>query len=450
MTKLHPPVATAPGCLPLLGHLLPMMRRPVEFMESLPEHREAVAVHFGPQRVYALTSAELCHRVMVSQARDFERSGLFRRGAQLIGEGLATTDGAVHLRQRRLMQPAFHHRRMPAYSDIMTQTVVTTVDEWRDGEAIELDRELMRITTAVLARTILGADLCPSTIGTVQRAVPALLSGVVRRTVSPFPWLDQLPTAENRRFTAAQAQLRRLVQNVIAERRADSRKRSDLLSALLGSSDERGQQMTDDELHAQVVTLMIAGAETTAVTLAWLFHELGRHSQVEGRLQAEVDEVLGGRPATYSDIPRLPYTRQVISETLRLHYPGWIAMRRAVTGTTLGPLRLRAGDEICYSPYSLYRDPVVFSAPRSFDPDRWSPQRAGQPPRTEFFPFGLGRHQCIGEGFSWNEAIIVAATIVGRCVLRPKPGHTVRPVLSVAMHPNAVPMSVHRRDPVGR
>jgi cytochrome P450 len=257
------------------------------------------------------------------------------------------------------------------------------------------------------------------------------------RALSP-KFVEKLPIPGNRRFDEAITRMQAIVLAVIRDWRAAGVDHGDLLSMLLLAG------MTDEQARDEVLTLLTAGIETTALALAWTFHELGRNPDVEARVHAEIDEVLGGRPITGEDLPELVYLRQVVDEVLR-HYPLWMLMRRTLTDVDLGGTRLPEGSEVIVSPHALHHDPASFADPARFDPDRWSPERVKQQPKGAFIPFGAGTRQCVGNVFAQNEIVITVATVAARWRLVPVPGRPVRVKFTSAAYPESLPMTAVRR-----
>jgi cytochrome P450 len=272
--------------------------------------------------------------------------------------------------------------------------------------------------------------------------MPILAKYVIVRAFSPT-LVERLPIPANRRFDEAATRFRRVVAEVIAAARAEGKDHGDVLSMLLRARDEiTGEGMSDQQVHDEVVTILTAGSETTAVALAWFFHEVGQHPEIEQRFHAEIDQVLAGRPASdlgLDDIPKLEYTDRIISEVLR-KYPLLILMRRARTDLDLGGVRIPRGTEVALSQYSIHHDPSLYPEPARFDPDRWLPDRAARLPNGAFIPFGAGVRHCPGHSFARTEIAIVAATVAARWRLVPVAGKPVHPKLSTTMRPNRLPM----------
>lgn len=274
----------------------------------------------------------------------------------------------------------------------------------------------------------------------MHRSLPIVLEGMLVRAVMPKA-LDRLPIPYNQRFDAAAGRLRRTIDEVIAQYSAEKGAEGhDLLSLLLSSVDaESGATMAAEQVRDEVLAIMLAGTETSATTLAWVFHELGRHPEVERRLHEEVDAVVGTRPVRADDIPELTYTNHVFQEALRLHSP-LLFTRRALSPLTLGGVAIPEGAELAYSPYALHRDPALFRDPTVFDPDRWRQEGNERGRAQKYIPFGAGQHKCIGDAFAVTEILTAVASVASRWRLVPAPGVTVREVPAGIPQPSELPM----------
>ncbi|TWP53394.1 cytochrome P450 [Lentzea tibetensis] len=390
---------TAPGRLPLLGHVLRFGRNPIGFLQELRAHGDVVVVHLGPRRVHVVNSPELIRQVLVTGAHDFERGEVFAQARRVLGDGLATSDEPVHMRQRRVMQPAFHRDRVTACEEVMRSEVVAFASALVPGERIALDRALQRLTLTVTAKALFRTALGERAVAEVQRSLGPVLNSIARRAL--LPGYGRLPSP---RFDQALHRLTSVVDDVVAAYRASGTDHGDLLSMLVSSP------MSAGEVRTQVINILMAGTETTATTLSWAFYELGRY-----RGPFDVDHVL--------------------RETLRLHTPIWLLTRRATRPVQLGDTELPAGAEVLVSLPALHRDPVLFPDPMRFDPGRWA---EAEPP--QFLPFGAGGHKCIGEGFAWSEMTIAITEISARWQLELAPGHEVREVARAFLRPNALPV----------
>ncbi|MFD4243696.1 cytochrome P450 [Streptomyces sp. NPDC058525] len=438
-------VPRAPGGMPLLGHAWKLGRQPLEFLRSLRNVGDLVRVDLGTLPVYVVTSADLVRNVTVTQARAFEKGRLYDRVRTLVGNGLATAGGEVHRRHRRLIQPNFHHSRIVGYADTMSRRALALADSWDHGQRIAVEQVMGELAIEIVAETMFASDIGRPAVEAVRRDLPVILKNMLLRAASP-KLLDRLPIPPNRAFDAAAQSMRQVIDDVIAStRRAGQPDQADLLSVLLAARDaDTGEALTDDEVRDELVTILFAGTETTASTLSWAFHEIASHPEVEKQLMAEVDEVVGARPVTMEDVPRLAGIRRVLDEVIRLHGVT-LLMRRTTEPVELGGFTIPPGTEVAFSLYALHRDPALYENPGRFDPDRWLPERRADLPRDAFVPFGSGNRRCIGDAFAWTEATIVLATVLARWQLRPVPGHTPREAASAMAHPDHVPMEVVSR-----
>jgi cytochrome P450 len=415
-----------------------------ELIAGAPRFINRLADEYGPYvrfkaffyTFYLVSDPDLVREVLVTQAANFPKDDRdVELLSRMIGRGLVSVNGEEHKRQRRLTQPAFHTRRIEAYADTMVDYTESMLDEWRDGAEMDVDvidvSEVMReLTMYIVARTLFGADRVTmrDTARPVGAAIHVVQDILDKEFQAPLVLPTWLPTTMNRRRRGAKAVLYETIDRIIAERRAGAAEsevadRGDLLSMLLLSKDESGDRMSDAEVRDQLVTLFIAGHETTSNALTWTWYLLSQHSEAEARLHAEVDEVLDGRPPTLADLPRLPYTLQVIKEAMRLYPPAWVLnVRRATADTTLGGYPVRAGDLLWLSPFVLHRRPQYFPDPERFDPDRWTPEREKALPRYAYMPFGGGPRVCIGNSFAWMEAQLIVAAMTRRFRLRLAPG----------------------------
>jgi cytochrome P450 len=433
----HAPVPVAPGRLPLFGHALSLLRRPLDFMTSLRAHGDVVTIYLGTLPAYVLTDPELAYRVLTLEAGKFGKGIFIEKFRPYFGNGLALSTGDFYRRQRRLVQPAFHRDRVLGYARTMIELASAMVDGWRAGEEIAVDVRLRELGLAVVARTLFTTELGRRAADEVQACVPVLIRDGMVRALSP----RLAPIPANRRFDLAIARVRRVVGEVVAEARASGADRGDLLSTLLLAEDpETGERMDDTQVHDEVVTLLTAGTDTSAIALAWFFHEIARHPEVERRFHAEVDAAVPDGRVTVDALPRLTYTRQVITEVLRTHGP-WLLMRRALVEVDLGAVRLPPGAEVAISPHATHQDPVVYPDPARFDPDRWSPERAARVPKQAYLPFAAGLHSCPGQQFAHTEIALVAAAVAARWRLVPVPGKPVRPKVLGIVYPSRLPMT---------
>ncbi|ONI76219.1 hypothetical protein ALI144C_36740 [Actinosynnema sp. ALI-1.44] len=442
-------VSSAPGALPVLGHMVPLRRTPLEFLTGLYRHGDLVRIGLGRQPAYMVCDRELVTKLL-RDPRTFDWGGPFYEKTKLLmGNTLGNCPYRDHKRLRRLAQPSFRLNRIASYSSVMRDELDAEMDTWRPGEVVELNDALHSVTARVGAKVLLSTTIGSDEMRSVLTDLPVVMEGMYQRVVQPFAWLSKLPTPGNRRFEAARARLDGLVNRIIAETRRDGADGDNLMSELLAARDtETGDALSDVEVHDMVMNFLAAATETTATALCWAVHLLNDNPECERRLHEEADRLVGGRPLEYEDLPSLEYTTRVITEVLRLYPPGWMMTRIVSQDTELGGQPLPAGTILIYSSYALQRDPRLFTDPDTFDPDRWLPERAKQIPSGAMIPFGSGSRKCIGDNFAIMETTLALAEIAARWRLRAVPGTRVRPEprALVAMGPLPVvtePRRVH-------
>ncbi|MFD8525318.1 cytochrome P450 [Streptomyces capillispiralis] len=439
-------IPTAPYALPLLGHLIPLLRDPFGFISSLPKYGDIVRIRIGSLSAIMVCDPELTAQVLRDD-RIFDKGGpLIDRAREVMGDGLATCPRSTHRRLRRLSQPAFHHTHMPGYAQAMKASTLHVINSWHSGQILDIPTEMMTIAGRALTTTMFSDALSIQEIDRLIHNVHTVLDGIVQRMLM-IPPLDRLPTSGNRAYWHARTSLHQALEQIITDRRISGVDYDDLLSALLAARDHEsdGQGLTDSELINTLVTFFLAGTDTTATTLAWALHLLAQHPQVQQRVQAEVDAVWANGPATYQELPRLDLTNRVITEALRLYPPGWFFTRTVTTSTRLGSYTLPAGSNVVYSPYLIHRRNDLYENSESFDPDRLNPDRL-QPPRHSLIPFAAGARKCIGDTFAMTEATLILATITADWELKGIPECQVRPALGTVARPRELRMvAVTRR-----
>ncbi|MGE3511494.1 MAG: cytochrome P450 [Vicinamibacterales bacterium] len=423
-------------------------RDPLTFFTSLVHtYGPLVYLRSNGERIYLVTEPRHVKDILVTQQRKFKKGRGLERSRALLGDGLLTSEGEAHLRQRRLIQPAFHKERIAAYAAAMTDAASRTSARWQDGTTLDVDAEMMRLTLAIVGKTLFDADVDAQT-RQVGEAMSAVMRSFWLRMLPFADVIERLPIPSLRRAREARATLDRIVYGLIAERRQAPGDRGDLLSMLLLAHDEEhpGQGMTDRQVRDEAITLFLAGHETTANALAWTWHLLGQSPDVEEQLHAEVDRVLAGRLPTVADIPALAVVEQVVTESMRLYPPAWIIGRRAIAEYQLDDYVVPPGGIVITSPYLTQRIPAIFPHPDRFDPSRWTPAFKAALPPFAYFPFGGGTRRCIGEAFAWTELVLVVATLARHWKLRAVPGHPVvpEPVVTLRLK-HGLRMTAHRR-----
>jgi cytochrome P450 len=380
------------------------------------------------QHMYLVNHPDYVREILVANQGNFTKSRALQRAKILLGEGLLTSEGEHHLRQRRLVQPAFHRERLAGYASAMSKCAVRARERWQAGSAMDVSVEMAQLTLSVVAKTLFSTDI-ESEAPEIGAAMTSILQ-LFKFLLLPFSeYLDKLPLPYVRRFEKARARLDATIYGLIRERRKSGQDTGDLLSMLLLSQDEddRTVRMSDEQVRDEALTLFLAGHETGANALTWTWYLLSQHPEVEQRLHAEIDHVLQGRPPELADLPQLRYAEMVLSEALRLYPPAWAIGRRAKDKFTLGEFEIPASSICIVSPYVVQRDPRWFPDPEKFDPGRWKPEARDARPKFSYFPFGGGARVCIGERFAWMEGVIVMAAIAQKWRFRLEPGQRVEP-----------------------
>ena len=433
------------------GHVFYFRRDPLKFFTRLArEYGDAVQFRAGPQRVFLLNHPDYVRDVLVTHHERFQKGRALQRSKRLLGEGLLTSEGEYHRRQRRLAQPAFHRQRINSYGQVMVEYAAKTSARWRDGETLDISGEMMRLTLAVVGKTLFDADV-ESDADEVGEALTEVLE-LFGYLMLPFSeLLEKLPLPPRRRFERARARLDAVIYRIIEERRRSGADRGDLLSMLLFAVDEEGDRsgMTNEQLRDEVMTLFLAGHETTANALTWAWVLLAQNPEAESALHEELDSVLeGGRPPTVEDVPALRYTEMVVAETMRLYPPAYAIGRLSLEDQEVGGYLIPRGSLVLLSQYVMHRDPRFFPDPAAFDPLRFAPEAKSERPQFSYFPFGGGPRRCIGEGFAWTEATLMLATIARRWRLRLAHDGRIEPQPRITLRPKGeVRMKIESREP---
>ncbi len=435
-----------------------MSRDPLTvFVEAHRDQGPLARINLPRLPIYLLSDPGAIQEALARTHHEYEKGFPPRRSGQsgrqplarVLGQGLLTSDATLHRTQRRLIQPMFHREAVAGYGATFVELSAQAAGGWIDGQTRDLHHDMVEITLAIVARTIFDVGLDSGAVATVRELLGANQSTLRRDAVPGGRWLDRLPLPSNRRFAGAMAGLDAIVYGMLAERRARAEPGRDLLSLLLAARDaDTGEPMSDRQIRDEALTLLLAGHETTANTLAWTMHLLGNDLAAQARLHEELDTVLDGRMPVVTDLPDLRYTIAVISESMRLYPPAWTVGRHLVTDRVICGQLLPAGTMLAMSPWVVHRDPRWWPRPDRFEPGRWLAAEAEPPrPRYAYFPFGGGPRQCIGNSFAEMEAALVLATVArswrvstvdGAPPAVPWPQITLRPR-------HGVVMSVHHR-----
>lgn len=426
-------VPAIPG-LPVIGNMLSFRK------DRLALHDEAAFL--GPIArfqlltipVYTINDAELAHEVLVEHASSFRKAAGMHFLAPVLGEGLLRAEGEVHKRHRKLLAPAFAPRRLSAYADVMVEETRTQIARWRPGQHVDLAHEMMEMTLAIVGRTMFGADI-RSAAAAVSTGLDLAMRSMVANITSPIQLGYQWPLPRHLAMKRAVKMLDEVVYKLIADGRAAATDRGDVLSMLLLARDEGdGVGLTDREVRDEVMTLMLAGHETTANALTWTWYELGRHPAALARLEAEIAEVVGDRPITADDLPRLPWNLAVLEEAMRLHPPAYQTGREATREVTIGGHRFPAKSIVVINIRGIHRRADYYPAPLAFRPERMLAEVKKARPRHHYLPFGAGPRVCIGSHFALLEAQLTLATMIQHARVRPLAAH-VEPEPLITLRP---------------
>lgn len=404
----------------LLGSVAEIRRDPLAFLTRMASAYGDIAfVRLGPLPVFLLNHPDDIENVLVTHHARFVKGRTLGGARRLFGNGLLTSDGALHARQRRLVQPAFLRARMDGYAAVMTVAAEERSGGWHDGDVVDISAEMSRLTLTISARVFFGED-GDAVAAAIARPLDDA-SDALDVVMLPFAALtDLLPLPGVSRVRAARTTLERVIREVITARRRDPRDRGDVLSLML--------EMPDEQLCDELITLLLASHETTANALAWTWYLLAQNAGPEARVQAEADEA-----------GELPFTRMALAESMRLYPPAWLIARETIAAHDARGYAIPPGAIVVMSPWVVHRDAKYFADPGQFDPDRWAAERQSGRPRFAYFPFGGGTRGCLGEAFAWMEGVIVIAAIARQWRLRlvdqtepaMRPGLTLKPKFGI-------------------
>jgi cytochrome P450 len=423
---------------------------PLTFLEELArKYGDVVYFRLGPQPAYFLNHPDFVKQVLVTGDSGFMKGRALQRSKRLLGEGLLTSEPPLHKRQRRLVQPAFHRQRIAGYADTMASYAERACGRWQDGTEMNIAHEMMRLTLAIVGKTLFDADVEEEAVE-IGEALTTVIH-LFDLLLMPFSEVfEKLPLPQMKRLDKARNRLDQTIYRMIEDRRKSNSDRGDLLSMLLMAQDdeEGGAGMSDTQLRDEMMTLFLAGHETTANAMSWTWYLLSQNPDAEARLHDEIDSKLGNRLPTFHDVAELRYTEMVFAESMRLYPPAWAIGRLATEGHTIGSYNIPKGSLVLLSQYIAHRDPRFFPNPTVFDPERWTPEAKEARPQYSYFPFGGGPRRCIGESFAWMEGVLLLATIARKWRFRTVPGQKIEPQALITLRPrNGIKVAAHRREP---
>jgi cytochrome P450 len=427
------------------------------YRKAWERYGDVVRFHLGPMTVHLFVHPDHIAELVTQHKDTLYKGSAYDRPRQMIGLGLVTSEGALWQRQRRLLQPRFSATAVAQFARTMTDCTEDLLDRWShaagQGTAIHVDEEMMHLTMRIIGRTMLSVDLtAEGDLTELGQAIESALAYMSARSGGLFTMPPWVPTPTNRRFALAMSRLDAFIYGLIEQRRAELHTGpDDLVSLLLQARDqETGEGIGDSLIRDELLTVFFAGHETTALLLTWAWYVLSNRPDVEGRLHEELDRVLGGRLPTVEDLPQLPYTRALVSETLRLYPSAWIIARNVAEDDVVAGYRIPKGSMVVLSPYLSQRHPAYWADAETFDPNRFLAPGAEQELKRRapyaYFPFGIGHRTCIGNHFALLEAQLVLATVAQRYCLRLVPGLEIEPQPVATLRPNrAVAMTLQRR-----
>ncbi|HRI87345.1 MAG TPA: cytochrome P450 [Candidatus Hydrogenedentes bacterium] len=406
------------------------------WFEKITQYPLGFETRFLGQRLILMNEPDGIEELLEKNQKYYHRRSQSTPLKIYTGQSVLTISGEAHLRQRRLMQPAFSKKRIDAYGDTMVELAEAHAVRWRDGAVVDIHEEMLEVTAAIITKTIFSSEI-EEDVRIVGESIDALLSNTKRYVVPVLGRvLDRLPLKSTRQVKKALTDLDTVIYRFIEEHRAAGESMDDLLSMLVAARYDDGSAMTDKQLRDESMTIFLAGHETTATALSWTFYLLSQHPEIAERLRAEVDSVLaGGRAPTLEDFPRLDYTRRVLTESMRMYPPVPGADRQAVAPNEVHGIKIAVGDLILVSPLVTHHDPRWYPEPERFDPDRWLPERAAAVPKFAYFPFGGGARKCIGERFAWMEGILLLAAFSRDWCFDLAPDARIRAKLNITFRP---------------
>ena len=446
---LAPDVKEVPGPTSWFpgGNFLAFRRNPLAFFESTARtYGDVARFSFGSQPAYLVSHPAFIEDILVTSARKFTKGIALQRAKKLLGEGLLTSEGQMHLRQRRTIQPLFHRQQVQGFAGAMVRHGLRWRDTIRDGATIDVTAEMGRLTLAIVGETLFSTNV-QRDADEVRRALTDAVQSFAYALLPGVELFERLPIGPFVKVRKARVKLDRIIHRVIAERRSNPNAANDLIAMLLSARDPENPSepgMSDQQIRDEAMTIFLAGYETTANAMAWTWHLLGSAPHVEEKLHAELQRVLGDRAPTMDDVPRLEFTRAVIAESMRVYPPAWTMGRRAIEPHVIGGYEIEKHALVLTSQWVVHHDPRWWPDPFAFRPERWLPE--ARRPKYAYFPFGGGGRLCIGESFAWTEAILLLAAIAQRWSFAPVSAPTAEP--RITLRPRGLQMRAVARQPI--
>ena len=430
------------------------LRDPLKTLTNLAQNYGYIShFKFGKLNIYFLNHPEYIEDVLVTNHKNFIKSRGLQISKRLLGSGLLTSEGDYHDKQRRLIQPTFYPKKIKSYTEIIIEKTLNLCDNWKEGLELDIHKEMTQLTLEIICKAVLGYDIKPEEDEIGDSLLTCM--NYFNRLLMPFGELiEKIPILPiNKRFQNAKANLDSIVFRMINEHRVklerEEGKNNDLLFTLLKSQYDSvyAENMSDQQLRDEVMTIFLAGHETTANALTWTFYMLSEHPEIDSRLQKEINSVFYNKSnISFNDIQKLEYTTKVLTESMRLYPPAWAIGRQAITDCKIGEYIITSGSIILMSQYVMHRNPFYFPDPNTFFPDRWTDEFKKNLPRFSYFPFGGGIRSCVGEPFAWMEAILIIAIISRLWKMNSIPSNKVVLKPSITLRPkNGMHLKLTRR-----
>ena len=437
-TQLPP----SPRRLPVFGNLLSFRSDQLGYLQQLQRtYGNMATIYAGKSPIVLFFRPEHVRYVLTENPRNFTNREVAKNLGELLGDGLLTIDGETHRQQRRMVQPAFHKRRVESYADIMVKHTLDMLENWHEGEKIDVTRAMQELTLRIVAKCLFNVDLSNS-VGDLGSSFNAMISNPVSLLEGFFGLHIDKPFTSYGRRMAAKRTLDKFIYQLIEQRRADKQDVGDVLSMLL-MTHEGEDTLTDTQIRDHIMTFVAAGHETTSLALTWTFYLLSEYPAACEKLLNELQSVLGNDTPTIDNIGKLPYLEWVLNESMRLYPPAWTQGRRAIDAFDLDGYHFPAGTVLLFSQWVVHRLPDIWEAPTEFRPERWDPAAEQKIPQWAYFPFGGGPRICIGMPFAQLEAKLLLATILQHYRLQLVPGYRLQLVPLVTLRPrHGVPMTI--------
>ena len=440
-------IPPGPKGLPILGSVIPFFKDTLSFLKDTASHYGDIAYfQLGNRNIYMLNHPDDIQDVLITNNRNFSKSRALQRAKLVVGEGLLTSEGDTHLKNRRIIQPIFHNKVIPEFAETMVGFTEDYINGWKDSSTVNIHREMMEITQQIVVKTLFDSELEDS-----NRLINALtyIMNQFPRFLFPYSeYLDKIPIPSNLKCNTALETIDEALYRIIKERKSNDADRHDLLSLLIQSTEGPGNNsvFNETQVRDEVITFYIAGQETTSNALCWTWYLISQNRDVEEKIDSEIRDVLGNRLPTYKDVKDLTYIQNTVKESLRMYPPAWVVTRRAINEYEVGEYRVPAGADIYMSQYVVHYDDRFYENPDLFDPDRWDNIDENEFPRFAYFPFGGGTRRCIGEPFAIMEAVLLIATIASKWKLKMALDFKVEALPLITLRPkNGLKMVLERK-----